>query len=166
MRLVNNSTRTTKEIFDKFADPEEYTFAKTIAPVRLGQYEGEKLISRSRAKRLIFRFEKFRTVILDFDGIEEIGQALSDEVFIRRIHSIPWKQPSGSRTRSSYLLSQVIQRKNQGIVADRFFQISSRQQQVAAITDDVFELNQHEPMPDKLGERMRISHFQYRNHQH
>lgn len=81
MRLVNDATRTTKEIFDKFAAPEEYTFAKTIVPVRLGQYEGEKLISRSQAKRLIFRFEKFRTVVLDFDGIEEIGQAFADEVF-------------------------------------------------------------------------------------
>lgn len=81
MRLLNNSKRTTKEIFDKFAAPEEYTFAKTIVPVRLGQYEGEKLVSRSQAKRLIFRFEKFRTVILDFTGVEEIGQAFSDEVF-------------------------------------------------------------------------------------
>lgn len=81
MRLINDSARTTKEIFDKFAAPEEYTFAKTIVPVILGQYEGEKLISRSQAKRLIFRFEKFKTVILDFDGIEEIGQAFADEVF-------------------------------------------------------------------------------------
>ena len=81
MRLMNDSQRTTKEIFDKFAAPDEYTFAKTIVPVRLGQYEGEKLVSRSQAKRLIFRFEKFATVILDFSGVEEIGQAFSDEVF-------------------------------------------------------------------------------------
>ncbi|MCB1937039.1 MAG: DUF4325 domain-containing protein [Nitrosomonas sp.] len=81
MRLMNDSKRTTKEIFDKFAVPEEYTFAKTIVPVRLGQYEGEKLVSRSQAKRLIFRFEKFKTVILDFSGVEEIGQPFSDEVF-------------------------------------------------------------------------------------
>ncbi len=81
MRLMNNSVRTTKEIFDKFAAPEEYTFAKTIVPVKLGQYEGEKLVSRSQAKRLIFRFEKFKTVILDFAGVEEIGQSFSDEVF-------------------------------------------------------------------------------------
>lgn len=81
MRLMNDSPRTTKEIFDKFAVPEEYTFAKTIVPVILGQYEGEKLVSRSQAKRLIFRFEKFKTVILDFAGVEEIGQAFSDEVF-------------------------------------------------------------------------------------
>jgi hypothetical protein len=30
---------------------------------------------------LIFRFKKFRTVVLDFEGIEEIGQAFADEVF-------------------------------------------------------------------------------------
>lgn len=81
MRLINDSPRTTKAIFDKFAVPEEYTFAKTIVPVKLAQYEGEKLVSRSQAKRLIFRFEKFKTVILDFSGVEEIGQAFSDEVF-------------------------------------------------------------------------------------
>ena len=82
MRLMNDSARTTtKEIFDKFAVPEEYTFAKTIVPVRLAQYEDEKLVSRSQAKRLIFHFDKFKTVILDFDGAEEIGQAFSDEVF-------------------------------------------------------------------------------------
>jgi hypothetical protein len=81
MRLFNDSPRTTKEVFDKFALPEAYTFAKTIVPVRLAQYEGEKLVSRSQAKRLIFRFDKFQTVILDFAGVEEIGQAFSDEVF-------------------------------------------------------------------------------------
>lgn len=81
MRLNNASTRTTKEVFDKFAAPEEYTFAKTIVPVRLAQHEGEKLVSRSQAKRLTMRFERFQTVILDFAGVAEIGQAFADEVF-------------------------------------------------------------------------------------
>lgn len=81
MRLANDATRTTQEVFDRFAAPEEYTFAKTIVPVRLAQYEGEKLVSRSQAKRLTMRFEKFQTVILDFEGVAEIGQAFADEVF-------------------------------------------------------------------------------------
>lgn len=81
MRIANQSTRTTKEIFDKFAAPDEYTFAKTIVPVRLAQHEGEKLVSRSQAKRLTLRFERFKSVILDFAGVEEIGQAFADEVF-------------------------------------------------------------------------------------
>lgn len=81
MRLANDSRRTLKEVFDRFAAPEEYTFDKTIVPVRLALYEGEKLISRSQAKRLVQRFERFRTVVLDFSGVAEIGQAFADEVF-------------------------------------------------------------------------------------
>ena len=81
MRLANDSARTLQEVFDQFAAPEEYTFAKTIVPVRLAQHEGEKLVSRSQAKRLTMRFERFQTVVLDFAGVEEIGQAFADEVF-------------------------------------------------------------------------------------
>nr|WP_282099117.1 STAS-like domain-containing protein [Thauera aromatica] len=81
MTLANDSARTAKGVIDAFAAPEEYTFAKTIVPVRLAQHEGEKLVSRSQAKRLTMRFERFQTVVLDFAGVEEIGQAFADEVF-------------------------------------------------------------------------------------
>ena len=81
MTLDNDSARTTKGVFDEFAAPAEYTFAKTIVPVRLAQHEGEKLVSRSQAKRLTMRFERFQTVVLDFAGVEEIGQAFADEIF-------------------------------------------------------------------------------------
>jgi anti-sigma regulatory factor (Ser/Thr protein kinase) len=81
MRLANDSQKTVQDIFDQFAAPEEYSFAKTIVPVRLAQYEGEKLVSRSQAKRLTMRFERFRTVVLDFTDVAEIGQAFADEVF-------------------------------------------------------------------------------------
>jgi len=81
MRLANDSGRTLQEVFDQFAAPEEYTFAKTIVPVRLAQHEGEKLVSRSQAKRLTMRFERFQSVVLDFAGVGEIGQAFADEVF-------------------------------------------------------------------------------------
>lgn len=81
MRIDNDSPRALKKVFDQFAAPEEYTFAKTIVPVRLAQYEGEKLVSRSQAKCLTMRFEKFQSVVLDFDGVAEIGQAFADEVF-------------------------------------------------------------------------------------
>lgn len=81
MRLSNDSARTLQEVFDEFTAPEEYTFSKTIVPVRLAQHEGEKLVSRSQAKRLTQRFERFQTVVLDFSGVEEIGQGFADEVF-------------------------------------------------------------------------------------
>lgn len=81
MRLANNSERLIADVFNEFAAPEEYSFTKTVVPVRLAQYEGEKLISRSQAKRLYQRFEKFRRVVLDFHGVAEIGQAFADELF-------------------------------------------------------------------------------------
>jgi len=81
MRLDNDSPRVMKKVFDEFAAPEDYTFAKTVVPVRLAQYEGEKLVSRSQAKRLYQRFERFRHVVLDFEEVAEIGQAFADELF-------------------------------------------------------------------------------------
>lgn len=81
MELANDSRRTTQEVFDQFAAPLEYTFSRTLIPVRLAQHEGEKLVSRSQAKRLTMRFERFKTVVLDFEGVTEIGQAFADEVF-------------------------------------------------------------------------------------
>ncbi|MEJ2325312.1 MAG: STAS-like domain-containing protein, partial [Chromatiaceae bacterium] len=56
-------------------------FSRTVVPLHLAQYEGEKLISRSQAKRVSHRFERFKLVELDFAGISEIGQAFADELF-------------------------------------------------------------------------------------
>lgn len=81
MQLANDSPRKLKDVFDQFAMPDEFTFAKTIVPVRLAQYEGELLVSRSQAKRLTARFDRFQTVVLDFSGVTTIGQAFADEVF-------------------------------------------------------------------------------------
>jgi anti-sigma regulatory factor (Ser/Thr protein kinase) len=81
MKLTNNTDRTTKQVFDSFTSDEEYSFTKTVVPARLAQYGDEKLISRSQAKRLLTRVDRFKVVIFDFDGIETIGQAFADEVF-------------------------------------------------------------------------------------
>lgn len=81
MRLANRSPRLLRAVFDDFSDPEEYTFDKTVVPLRLAQFGGELLVSRSQARRVCHRFERFKRVELDFAGIEEIGQAFADEVF-------------------------------------------------------------------------------------
>jgi hypothetical protein len=81
MRLANDSPRVMREVFDAYSDPEEYTFDKTVVPLHLAQYEGETLVSRSQAKRVAHRFERFKRVELDFSGVSEIGQAFADELF-------------------------------------------------------------------------------------
>ena len=81
MRLANDSPRLMQDLFGPFQDPEEFTFDKTVVPLRLAQYEGEKLVSRSQAKRVAHRFERFKRVEIDFAGVSEIGQAFADEMF-------------------------------------------------------------------------------------
>ena len=56
-------------------------FTKTAVPVRMAQYGDEKLVSRSQAKRLLERIDRFKTVLFDFREVEIIGQAFADEVF-------------------------------------------------------------------------------------
>ncbi len=38
-------------------------------------------ISRSQARRIMSGLEKFKTIILDFSGVETVGQAFADDVF-------------------------------------------------------------------------------------
>ena len=47
---------------------------KTHVPLELARYEGEQLISRSQAKRLLLRIEQFKEVLLGFKGITTIGK--------------------------------------------------------------------------------------------
>lgn len=82
MAIDPESTRIDREVYDEFtSEHEDVGFTKTRIHVKLAQYEGERLVSRSQAKRLLSRFEQFREVYLDFEGIESIGQAFADEIF-------------------------------------------------------------------------------------
>jgi len=82
LQISSQSSRKIEDVFDKFAaDKDDYGFTKTRFSVILAQFEGETLISRSQAKRLLTRFDKFKEVVLDFKGIETIGQPFADEVF-------------------------------------------------------------------------------------
>jgi len=81
MEIRINSKRTTKEIFEEYATSDHPGFYKTHIPVALAQYGDENMISRSQAKRVLARVEKFTEVILDFKGVTEVGQAFADEIF-------------------------------------------------------------------------------------
>ena len=82
MVIDPESTRVDRDVYDEFtSEHEDFGFTRTRIHVKLVQYEGERLVSRSQAKRLLARFEQFKEVFLDFDGIESIGQSFADEIF-------------------------------------------------------------------------------------
>lgn len=82
MRIAIDSSRTAKSVIDLYSSgPDDYSFAKTVVPVRLARVGDENLVSRSQAKRLLQRVDRFRCVVLDFAQVTTIGQAFSDEIF-------------------------------------------------------------------------------------
>lgn len=81
MKLNNHSIRIDSDIFKKYSSEDGISFSKTVVPVTLARYGDEKLVSRSQAKQLLSRVDQFESVVLDFAGVDSIGQAFADEVF-------------------------------------------------------------------------------------
>lgn len=79
-----NRTLTFADIANRYSEaPDDYGFSKTIVPVKLLEYReaNPMFVSRSQAKRLLARFDRFKNIVLDFADIDEIGQGFADEVF-------------------------------------------------------------------------------------
>ena len=57
------------------------SFDRTVIPLILARYDGENLISRSQARRVLNRLDNFREVCFDFKQIEFLGEAFADEIF-------------------------------------------------------------------------------------
>ena len=70
--------RSLAEVFAEYT--EDFALTKTRVVVKLFSI-GVRFISRSEARRVVSGLERFRTVIFDFKGVEEIGQGFADEVF-------------------------------------------------------------------------------------
>ena len=80
MQVKLSTERTTQSVFAQYSI-EDFAFDRTIVPVRLAQYGPENLVSRSQARRLLARFDRFKEVVLDFARVDFIGQAFADEIF-------------------------------------------------------------------------------------
>ena len=87
-----------REVFDKYAtEQDDFAFQRTHLLVELAQNHGGSLVSRSQAKRIMVRCERFREVSLDFSGVESVGPAFADEIFRvwQRAHPNVVLVPSG-----------------------------------------------------------------------
>jgi hypothetical protein len=76
------SDHTVDEVYGKYSTSQpDYAFNRTRVVVSLSGTEGERLVSRSQAKRVLSRLTKFKEVALDFTGVENIGPSFADEIF-------------------------------------------------------------------------------------
>ena len=79
MTLSNYSKKEAKDVFEQYADPDS-GFTRTRIPLQ--QYFETSPVSRSQAKRLCSRLDRFREVELDFTGLDWIGQGFAHQVFV------------------------------------------------------------------------------------
>ena len=79
IKISNHSNKIPSDIFDRYTD-EDGQFLKTNIPLK-NIYERYP-VSRSQAKRLVKRFERFKDVELDFKGISDIGQGFAHQIFV------------------------------------------------------------------------------------
>lgn len=81
MTIDLDTDKRLNRIFTDYSTPEHPGFSRTTIPVEVAQYGDENLISRSQAKRVLARIEKFKEVMFDFMNISIIGQSFADEIF-------------------------------------------------------------------------------------
>jgi hypothetical protein len=77
--VKERSKKQLRKVFEEYAD-EGYEFSRTIVKIQLFNTEGD-YVSRSQARRVLAGLEKFKTLVLDFKGVQTVGQAFADEVF-------------------------------------------------------------------------------------
>jgi len=118
MRISPESSRTTQEVFERFASAKDgFSFDRTRLAVRLVDFEGRALVSRSQAKRIVARLERFREVILDFEGVESVTPAFADEIF--RVFASGHPQVQLLPVNDNEQVRQMIQRAVGGLRAQR-----------------------------------------------
>jgi hypothetical protein len=108
MEIDRKATRKSSDVFFQFAPPDELSFDRTIVPMRMARIGDENLVSRSQAKRVIQRFDRFKYVDLDFTGVASIGQAFADEIF--RVYSRAHPQVALSCSHATPEIQQMVVR--------------------------------------------------------
>jgi anti-sigma regulatory factor (Ser/Thr protein kinase) len=77
LHLDPGTDRVLADVFDEFT--EDYEFTRTRPVVKLFEV-GVTFVSRSEAKRLLEGMDRFREVVVDFTGVESVGQGFVDEL--------------------------------------------------------------------------------------
>jgi anti-sigma regulatory factor (Ser/Thr protein kinase) len=81
LKVDNHTARTVKNVYDQYSVNGSEAFNKTVVPVKLASYGNDQLVSRSQAKRVLMRVDRFSQVIFNFEGVDMIGQAFADQIF-------------------------------------------------------------------------------------
>ena len=79
--IHRNTDRHLQAVFKAYQDDDTQQFTKTEVIIELAKEHGQRLISRSQAKRVAAQLEWFKEVTFDFKGITAVGQGFVDQLF-------------------------------------------------------------------------------------
>ena len=112
LRMLDRSTTSLAAVFARFAGP-DHEFARTQVPVVMATALEEGLVSRSSARRLLARLERFDEVVLDFSRVKTIGQAFADEIF--RVFKLQHPETKVTAIRAAAPVLAMIERARNGL---------------------------------------------------
>jgi len=106
--VVPTQTPRLEDVFRAYTDPNTLRFTKTRTTVSLGKL-GTALISRSEARRIVAGLTKFEHVLLDFSGVDVVGQGFCDEVFrvFARAHPEMTLEPVGANASVEFMVARA-----------------------------------------------------------
>lgn len=114
MALENETSRKLSEVFDMYANVDE-GFIRTRIPVKEACISGEP-VARSQARRICNRLAEFKEVILDFDGVEIMGQGFADEIF--RVYAAAHPQVTLCPVNMEQDVSRMVRHVGRGCLAE------------------------------------------------
>ena len=108
LEVLRGHTPRLEDVFRAYTDPQTLAFTRTRATIRLSTL-GTALVSRSEARRLVEGLTKFADVILDFGGVELVGQGFCDEVFrvYARAHPEIALEPIGMNEPVAFMVARA-----------------------------------------------------------
>jgi anti-sigma regulatory factor (Ser/Thr protein kinase) len=108
LSLVAGRVPRLADVFRAYTDPEALRFTRTRTTVKLSSL-GSALISRSEARRVVQRLTEFTHAVLDFAGVDVVGQGFCDEVFriFARQHPEITLEPVGMNDTVAFMVARA-----------------------------------------------------------
>jgi anti-sigma regulatory factor (Ser/Thr protein kinase) len=108
LTVMRGRTPRLADVFAAHTDPDTLRFTRTRTTVKLGTL-GATLVSRSEAKRITQRLAEFAHAVLDFSGVETVGQGFCDEIFrvFARQHPEMTLEPVGMNDAVAFMVARA-----------------------------------------------------------
>jgi hypothetical protein len=108
LALVAGKVTPLEDVFRTFTDPDALRFTRTRTTIKLSAM-GSTLISRSEARRVTHRLTDFTHAVLDFSGVDVVGQGFCDEIFriFARQHPEVTLEPVGMNDAIAFMVARA-----------------------------------------------------------